>query len=66
MDEEQELLTIEIKKLAIPQLGNNGKPYHSKIISEKELPSHIEEGWEIIKELSSRRFLIKRPNRGGI
>jgi len=62
IDEEQKLLTTEIKKLTIPQLGNNGKPYRSKIISEDELPSYVEDGWEIVKELSNRKFLIKRPN----
>jgi len=61
-DEEQELLTTEIRKLTIPQLGNNGKPYRSKIISENELPSYIEDGWEIVKDLSNRKFLIKRSN----
>lgn len=61
-DEEKELLTAEIRKLTIPQLGNNGKPYRSKIISENELPLYIEDGWEIVKELSNRKFLIKRSN----
>lgn len=62
LDEEQKLLTAEIRRLTIPQLGNNGKPYRSKIISESELPSYVEDGWEIVKELSNRKFLIKRPN----
>ena len=62
IDEEQELLTIEIKKLAMPQLSNNGKPYQSNIINEKELVSHVEDGWEIIRELSNGKFLIKKPN----
>ena len=62
IDEEQELLTTEIRKLTIPQLSNNGKPYRSKIISENELPSHVEDGWEILRELKNGRFLIKRSN----
>lgn len=62
LDEEQKLLTTEIKRLTIPQLRNNGKPYRSKVISENELPSYVEDGWEIVKELSNRKFLIKRPN----
>ena len=62
MDEEQELLTTEIRKLTIPQLSNNGKPYRSKIISENELPSHVEDGWEILRELKNGRFLIRRSN----
>jgi integrase len=62
VDEEQELLTTEIKKLTMPQLSDNGKPYQSKIIREKELLPHVEDGWEIVRELSSRKFLIKKPN----
>jgi len=62
LDEEQKLLTTEIKRLTIPQLGKNGKPYRSKIVNENELPSYVEDGWEIVKELSNRKFLIKRPN----
>jgi hypothetical protein len=46
----------------MPQLNNHGKPYRSKIVSEKELPPHVEEGWEIVNELSNRRFLIKKSN----
>lgn len=57
-----ELLTTEIKKLTIPQLDNNGKPYQSKIIGEKELVPYVEDGWEIVRELNNGKFLIKKPN----
>ena len=59
---EQELLTTEIRKLTIPQMTNNGKPYQRKIIDEKELVSYVEEGWEIIRDLSNKKFLVKKPN----
>lgn len=62
LDEEQELLKVEIKKLTMPQLNNNGKPYQSKIIGEKELVPYVEDGWDIVRELSNGRFLIKKPN----
>ena len=62
IDEELELMTTEIKKVTIPQLNNNEKPYQSKIIGEAELVPYIEDGWEIVRELSSKRFLMKRPN----
>jgi len=62
VDEELEVLTNEIKKLTMPQLTNNGKPYQSKIIGEKELVHHVEDGWEIVRELTNGRFLIKKPN----
>ena len=62
IDEELELMTTEIKKVTMPQLNNNGKPYQSKIISEGELVPYVEDGWEIVRELSNRRFLMKRSN----
>ena len=62
LDEEQELLTTEIKKLTMPQLKNNGKPYQSKIICEKELVPYVEDGWEIVRELINGRFLVKKLN----
>jgi hypothetical protein len=43
-------------------IGNNGKPFQSKIVGEKEITGYVEEGWEILKELRSGKFLIKRPN----
>ena len=62
LDQELELLTTEIKKVAIRQLRNNGKPYSSKIIGEQDLPPHVEDGWEIIRELGSGKFLVRKPN----
>ena len=61
LDQELELLTDEIKKVALPQL-NNGKPYSSKIINEQDLAPHVEDGWEIMRELSSGKFLVRKPN----
>ena len=52
----------EDEKSTVQKLSNNGKPYQSKIIGEKELVSCTEDGWEIVKELSNRKFLIKKPN----
>jgi hypothetical protein len=46
----------------MPQLNNNGKPYQSKIVSEEELVPYVEDGWEIVRELSNRRYLIKKLN----
>ena len=62
LDEEQELIMTEIRKITMPQLNNNDKPYQSKVIGEEELVPYIEDGWEIVRELSNRKFLIKRPN----
>ncbi len=41
---------------------NNGKPYQSKIVNEKELVSHMEDGWEIIRELANGNCLLIKPN----
>lgn len=49
LEEEQELLTTELKKLAMPQLNDNGKPYKSKIIAEKDLLFYSEDGSEIVR-----------------
>jgi hypothetical protein len=62
VDEELELMTLEIKKRAIPQHTNGDNPYQSKIVTEHELVSCIEEGWEIVREVSGHRYLMKRAN----
>lgn len=62
IEEEEELLKVEIKKVTMPQSVNNSKPYVSKIIGEDELVPYVEEGWEIVKELNNGKFLIKKPN----
>ena len=62
LDDEQELLKVEIKKRTMPHLTPHAKPYQSKVISEEDLVPYVEDGWEIIRELSNERFLIKRSN----
>lgn len=64
LDEEEETLKVEIKRMTMPQSVNNSKPFQSKIIKEDELPLCIEEGWEIVRELSNEKFLIRRVNHG--
>ncbi len=49
-------------KTSTPPNDRNGKPYQSKIVNEKELVSHMEEGWEIIRELANGKFLLRKPN----
>lgn len=38
------------------------KPYKSKIIEEEQLIQHVEEGWEVVKELRNGRFLLRKQN----
>jgi hypothetical protein len=41
---------------------SNGKPYQGMIISEDEMLTYVEDGWEIVRELKGGKFLVKRPN----
>jgi hypothetical protein len=72
VDEMAALGNIIKKELGIKQLetrivmpkeqddNNNHKKYESKIVEEKELLSHIDDGWEIVKELKSGKLAIRR------
>lgn len=62
LEEEGEMLKVEIKKMTMPQIVNNDKPYASKIIEEDELTIYVEDGWEILKELSNGKFVVKKQN----
>jgi hypothetical protein len=39
---------------------NGGRAYEALMISDQELISYIEEGWEIIKELSNGKIVVRR------
>jgi len=39
--------------------GNNNN-HESKLITEEELCSHIDEGWDLVKELSNGKILVKK------
>jgi len=67
-EEEMVAIHTEIKKTVISPVKQKGesndcnsRPYISKIISERELVQYVEEGWEIVRELSNGRFLVRRP-----
>jgi hypothetical protein len=63
-DEEVQFLQEEVKRLRATRRDevNNSKPYLGKIIGEDELAQYVEEGWDIVKELSNGRFLLRKPN----
>ena len=42
-----------------PALNNSGKLYRSKIVTEDELTDYVDEGWEVVKELSNGKFLVR-------
>ncbi len=39
---------------------DNHKKYESKIVDEKKLLSHIDDGWEIVKEMKNGKLAIRR------
>jgi integrase len=60
-DEEIEAIQNEIKKLRV-QTNESGKLYQTKIVTENDLVHHIEEGWEIVRELNNGKFLVRKAN----
>jgi len=40
---------------------NGGKPFESRIVGEEELTAYLDEGWDLVKELSNGKIVIRRP-----
>jgi len=70
-DEEKEAILSEIAKLKIFSIkSRNGRTetngngpnerYETKLITEKQLVSHLQEGWEIVRELRSGKIVVER------
>ena len=57
-DEETEAL-LETERTA--RNGGNGNNCESKLISEDELCGCINDGWDIVRELSNGKIVVKRP-----
>jgi len=38
----------------------NGNGYRAKVISEVELIAHVEHGWDVVKELSEGKFIVRK------
>jgi hypothetical protein len=64
VQEELGIKPLETKMVRKRRRNNEGcdnhKKYESKIIEEQELVSHIDEGWEIIRELKGGKLIIRR------
>jgi site-specific recombinase XerD len=41
--------------------SNNCRRYESKLVKEDELLQYLDEGWDIVKELSNGKIIIRRP-----
>lgn len=41
-------------------VNNNG--YRAKVVSEAELLAHVEAGWDVVKELSNGKFIVRKQN----
>jgi len=41
----------------------SGKPFESRIISEDELTTYLDEGWDLVKELSNGKIVIMKSER---
>lgn len=54
----------EFKRLKDPTFEPvEENPYEARVVEESELIPFIERGYELVKELSDGRFLVKKQNR---
>jgi len=57
----------EAKRLLAPEerkkrtQHNGGRAFESRIIGEDELTAYLDEGWDLVKELSNGKIVIRRP-----
>ena len=42
---------------------NSGKPFGSRIMGEDELTGYLDEGWDLVKELSNGKIVIMKSER---
>jgi len=60
--DELELIGKLIKEELFKNVGsrsNGGRRYRATVVSEDELVNYITEGWELVRELSSGRYLLR-------
>lgn len=76
LDEEVEAIQGEISRLithpyrlkAAESHGDshaNNRRYETRLVTEEELLPHLNEGWDIVKELSNGKIAVKRPLENG-
>jgi hypothetical protein len=68
-DEESQILQREVKKLTLHQpaskrtMRNGGSPlteFENKLIEEQELVDHMNDGWEIVKQMRSGKIAVRK------
>jgi hypothetical protein len=68
-DEESQILQTEVKKLTLHQaaskrtMRNGGTPlseFENKLIEESELVSHLNDGWEIVRQMRSGKLAVRK------
>ena len=58
----------EFKKLRDPEISENngvfinGNGYEAKVVDENQLLAYVERGWDVVKELSDGRFILRKQN----
>jgi len=57
---------VAFKKLKDPEIAENngsyinGNGYRAKVIGEAELLAHVEQGWDVVKELNDGKFIVRK------
>jgi len=65
IDEGIEVLQKEIMDVTLGNKINNNKHKH-KIVTEGELTGYLDEGWDLLQDLSSGKFVVKNPMPNGV
>ena len=60
-DEILQTLQSEVKNIILG-FSSKSKPYKSKIVTEDELIKLVGDGWDLVKELSNGKFLVRCTN----
>jgi len=55
-----QVLSLRSKQKEEQTATNGGKAYDARVIDETELVKYVEQGWEIVRELSDKKIVIRR------
>ena len=69
-EEELEAIRKEIRRLVAHPVRlkseENNHRYETKLVTEEELVEYLNQGWDIVKELSSGKIVVRRPLNNGL